>query len=213
MTRLRAVPNEIACDRATDETAPRRAAADDAETTLKNLYDDYYLRLLSYVTRILSDQHHAEDVVQETMLRAWQYADQFTPERGTVWGWLTRVAHNIAIDRIRARRARPAEVDEAAAETSYDHNADHSDDVVDAMFVAGMVNKLVPAHRSVLYAVYFADRTASDAAGSLGIPVGTVKSRLHHALRNLKRAMEHQRTEQVAGNAFLSPLDARPIAS
>ncbi|SDY79963.1 RNA polymerase sigma-70 factor, ECF subfamily [Saccharopolyspora shandongensis] len=213
MTRLRAVSPEIAHDQASDETTPRHACANNAETALKNLYHDHYPRLLSYVTRILSDQHHAEDVVQETMLRAWRHADQFTPERGTVWGWLTRVAHNIAIDRIRARHARPTEVDEATPGTSHDHNADHSDSVIDAMLVAGMINKLVPAHRSVLYAVYFADSTAAGAAGALGIPVGTVKSRLHHALRNLKHELERQRTEPVARKAFPSPLDARPIAS
>ncbi|MEU5844936.1 sigma-70 family RNA polymerase sigma factor [Saccharopolyspora shandongensis] len=214
MTRLRAVSPEILHDQARDETAPRHAAANNAETALKNLYADHYPRLLSYVTRIVSDLHHAEDVVQETMLRAWRHVDQLTPERGSVWGWLTRVAHNIAIDRIRARRARPAEVDEATPGAPHDHNADHSDSVIDAMFVAGMVNKLVPAHRSVLYAVYFADSTASGAAGALGIPVGTVKSRLHHALRNLKHELEHhQRMERVAGTPFSSALDATPIAS
>ncbi|TWG08538.1 RNA polymerase sigma-70 factor (ECF subfamily) [Saccharopolyspora dendranthemae] len=160
------------------------------DTTLKSLYDDYYARLLSYVNRILSDPHLAEDVVQETMLRAWQHADTLTPERGSVWGWLTRVAHNIAIDRIRARRARPTEVDETAGSSSADYDADHADAVVNRVVVATMVSKLVPAHRSVLYEVYFADHTAASAASTLGIPPGTVKSRLHHALRNLKTTMD-----------------------
>lgn len=158
--------------------------------TVKSLYDDHYSRLLSYVNRILSDPHHAEDVVQETMLRAWQHADSLTPERGSVWGWLTRVAHNIAIDRIRARRARPTEVDESASYSAADHDADHADAVVNRVVVATMVSKLAPAHRSVLYEVYFADNTATKAASSLGIPPGTVKSRLHHALRNLKTTTE-----------------------
>ncbi|WP_245775517.1 sigma-70 family RNA polymerase sigma factor [Saccharopolyspora flava] len=157
---------------------------------MKSLYDDYYLRLLAYVNKILSDPHHAEDVVQETMLRAWQHADSLTPERGSVWGWLTRVAHNIAIDRIRARRARPTEVDEAAGSTVGDYDSDHADAVVNRVVVAKMVSRLTPGHRSVLYEVYFADSTATKAARSLGIPPGTVKSRLHHALRNLKTTMD-----------------------
>lgn len=170
------------------------------DTTLKSLYDDHYVRLLSYVNRILSDPHHAEDVVQETMLRAWQHADSLTPERGSVWGWLTRVAHNIAIDRIRARRARPTEVAESAGGSS-DYDADHADAVVNRVVMATMVSKLVPAHRSVLYEVYFADHTATKAASSLGIPPGTVKSRLHHALRNLKTTMEPR-----SPDTFNSPL-------
>ncbi|SDZ07224.1 RNA polymerase sigma-70 factor, ECF subfamily [Saccharopolyspora shandongensis] len=195
MTHVSAVKTEIAFERASNAAPWRHECSNDADTALKGLYDAYYSRLLAYVTRILADQHHAEDVVQETMLRAWCHADPLTPDRGSVWGWLTRVAHNLAIDRIRARRARPVEVEveETVEGATHGRNTDHSDTVINMMFVATMVNKLVPAHRSVLHAVYYADRTASDAASALGVPVGTVKSRLHHALRNLKQTLEHQR--------------------
>ncbi|GAA2346317.1 sigma-70 family RNA polymerase sigma factor [Saccharopolyspora halophila] len=169
---------------------PDSAAEPAAERALRTLYDEHYSRLLSYVNQILSDPHHAEDVVQETMLRAWQHADSLTPERGSIWGWLTRVAHNIAIDRIRARKARPAEVEEHAGASVTAELADHSEAVVTRIAVTSMVNRLNPAHRSVVYEVYYNDCTADRAASALGIPPGTVKSRLHHAMRHLKDSTE-----------------------
>jgi RNA polymerase sigma-70 factor, ECF subfamily len=166
------------------------APCPDRQALLRRLYDDHATALRAYVTRLLADAHQAEDVVQETMLRAWRNADAMVPERGSVGGWLMRVAHNIAVDKIRACKARPEELDESAAvPRSLD---DHATEVVEAVFVARSLARLSPAHREVLRVVYFADRTAVQAAEELGLPVGTVKSRTHHALRRLKVCLEQE---------------------
>jgi RNA polymerase sigma-70 factor, ECF subfamily len=162
----------------------------DGDALLRTLYDDHATALRSYVTRLLTDAHQAEDVVQETMLRAWRNADALVPERGSVGGWLMRVAHNIAVDKIRARKARPEEVEESAAVPR--SLGDHSAQVVEAVFVARSLARLSPAHREVLRVVYFADRTAVQAAEELGLPVGTIKSRTHHALRRLRVCLEQE---------------------
>jgi RNA polymerase sigma-70 factor, ECF subfamily len=169
---------------------PAPAPAPDPQALLQTLYADHARALRAYVTRLLCDPYQAEDVVQETMLRAWRNAEILVPERGSVSGWLMRVAHNIAVDKIRARMARPEEVDEsAAAPPSFD---DHASTVVDSVFVARALARLSPAHREVLHVVYFADHTAVQAAELLDLPVGTVKSRTHHALRRLKICLEEQ---------------------
>ncbi|GAB2800261.1 sigma-70 family RNA polymerase sigma factor [Actinoallomurus bryophytorum] len=166
------------------------APAADPQALLRTLYADHAKALRAYVTRLLSDPYHAEDIVQETMLRAWRNAEILVPERGSVRGWLMRVAHNIAVDKIRARMARPDEVEEsAAAPRSF---GDHSSAVVDSVFLARALAQLSPAHREVLRVIYFADHTAVQAAELLGLPVGTVKSRTHHALRRLKICIEEQ---------------------
>ena len=169
---------------------PAPEPAPDPQELLRTLYAEYAPALRAYVTRLLSDPYQAEDVVQETMLRAWRNAEILVPERGSVNGWLMRVAHNIAVDKIRARKARPDEVEESAA--THRTLDDHASAVVDSVFVARALARLSPAHREVLRVVYFADHTAVQAAEVLGLPVGTVKSRTYHALRRLKVCLEEE---------------------
>ena len=110
-------------------------------------------------------------------------------------GWLCRVAHNIMVDRIRYKRARPAEVDETAAGHNPQVAADHSDDVINSVYVARAVAQLQPDHRAVLFLVYFHNRTCAEAAAMLGVPVGTAKSRLHYALRHIRVVLGQDRAE------------------
>ncbi|MDN3358577.1 sigma-70 family RNA polymerase sigma factor [Actinomadura sp. DC4] len=161
---------------------------DDRRALVNTLYEEHGRRLHAYAVRLLGDSHHAEDVVQEAMLRAWRKADSLAPGRGSVQGWLMRVAHNVAVDRIRARRARPDEVEETTGE--YASAEDHAAAVVESVFVEAALSRLSPAHRQVLRVVYFGDHTAAQAAELLGLPVGTVKSRVYHALRQLRIHVE-----------------------
>ena len=168
----------------------KNPAGQDSNAFLRTLYADHSKVLRAYANHLISDPHQAEDIVQETMLRAWKNADVLVPERGSVGGWLIRVAHNIAIDRIRARRARPEEVDQSAAAPG--RLGDHAAGVVESVFMARALARLRPAHREVLRLVYFDDRTAVQVAETLGLPVGTVKSRTFHALRRLKVHLEEE---------------------
>jgi RNA polymerase sigma-70 factor (ECF subfamily) len=178
------------------------AAVIDRQAVVDELYARHGSALLTYATRLMCDPHHAEDVVQETMLRAWNHADRLTAEYGSVSGWLTRVAHNIAIDKIRARNARPTETPNTDAPAAEAPTAgDHAGDVIDGLYVATALRSLSPAHREVLHHVYFHDRTAAETAHRLGLPVGTVKSRIHHALRRLRDALDEM-TDAELGDAF-----------
>ena len=153
--------------------------------------------LLAYATRLTGgDRHMAEDVVQETWLRAWRHVDRLTEDRGSVRGWLMRVAHNIAIDQHRGRRARPTEVElpEVDAPGTPLIPA-HNDEIETRVVVNAVLDNLSTEHRTTLMEVYFADRTAMSAASVLGVPVGTVKSRVHHALNTLRCALPQRRLE------------------
>lgn len=174
----------------------RAGPALDPQALVSALYAKHGAALLIYVTRIMSDPNLAEDVVQETMLRAWHNAALLTPERGSVAGWLMRVAHNIAVDKIRARKARPDEVEEGAVVPLA--QADHSAQVIDSVHVARNLARLSQAHREVLLLIYFADHTAAQAAKALNLPVGTVKSRTFHALRRLRLYFSEEMTESAA---------------
>ncbi|MGI5229448.1 sigma-70 family RNA polymerase sigma factor [Actinoallomurus sp. CA-142502] len=171
------------------------SAEPDPTRLVRSLYAQYRPALLAYVTQMLSDPYQAEDVVQETMVRAWRNAHLLTPERGSVSAWLKRVAHNVAVDKVRARRARPAEIN--VAEAPMQILNDHSANVVESIHVKRALDRLSPAHRAALQQVYFADRTAEQAAKVLGVPVGTVKSRVYNALKNLRLLLKEELMSEV----------------
>jgi RNA polymerase sigma-70 factor (ECF subfamily) len=121
------------------------------------------------------------------MLRAWRHWAQFSDEKGSVRGWLIRVAHNIAMDKVRMRRSRPTEVAEDSAPEAI--VADHADAVVTALHVRRALAHLSRGHRDVLEQVYLNGFTAREAAVRLGIPEGTAFSRSYYALRILRREL------------------------
>ena len=144
--------------------------------------------LLTYTRRLVgADTTRAEDVVQETFVRAWHRIDRLTPDQGSVIGWLRRVAYNLAIDGHRMRQVRPVEVELASSDVAT--LEDHADDILTAVAVEQLLNDVWPEHRAVLVEIYLNDRSTAQAAATLGIPVGTVKSRLHYALNNLRKTV------------------------
>ncbi|WP_424187004.1 sigma-70 family RNA polymerase sigma factor [Actinokineospora sp. G85] len=156
-----------------------------ASTHLDDIVRAHGPALLAYATRVTGgDRHRAEDVVQETWLRAWRNLARLTDDQGSVRGWLKRVAHNIAVDQHRARAARPAEVE--MPDTDPTTSPERSGEVVDRIFVEDVLRALPTTHRATLAEVYLADRTTAAAAVVLQVPVGTVKSRVHNALRTLR---------------------------
>lgn len=192
--RLRSLPADDVSAGGQD-SCPRDIHARDAETMVTQLYRDNGPFILGYVTSLLGDRHLAEDVVQETMLRAWHHCAGLRADKGSVRGWLVTVAHNIVMDKFRMRRARPVEV---AADSAAEALAeDHAEAVVTALHVRRALARLSPAHRAVLEQVYLNDCTARQAAARLGIPEGTVFSRVYYALRILRQELVVSPPEDV----------------
>jgi RNA polymerase sigma-70 factor (ECF subfamily) len=165
----------------------RRRESNTDEVLVRRLYEEHGGALLAYATRLMGDRALGEDVVQETLIRAWRSPEALTNNRGSVRGYLFTIARNLAIDKYRARAARPAEVAESPATTPVEQ--DHADQVVDSMIVLGAMDRLSHEHRDVLRSLYFQGRTVEETAASLGVPAGTVKSRSYYALRRLREVM------------------------
>jgi RNA polymerase sigma-70 factor, ECF subfamily len=173
------------------------------EHLMRELYAAHAGMLLGYVRRLLGgDTARAEDVVQETLLRAWQHPDALDPQRAggaSVRSWLVTVARHLVIDHERARKARPREVvpvdHGGGGPTDATTLTDDLDRLLLAQAMAQAIDSLSADHRAVLDLLYFADRSVADAAQSLDIPVGTVKSRAYYALRALRAACEERGIE------------------
>lgn len=161
------------------------------EQMIDALYQAFGPRLLHHVRRATGNDHHwAEDVVQETLMRAWRHAGKLNREPGMLWAWLLTVARRIIIDGRRRRRARPEEVEDTGLETV--SVPDESERTIASMVVADALERLSPEHREVIVETYLKDRTINEAAEVLRIPPGTVKSRLYYAIRALRKDLKEK---------------------
>ncbi|MET4921430.1 sigma-70 family RNA polymerase sigma factor [Streptomyces sp. PSRA5] len=152
--------------------------------------------IVHYVSHLLDgDIHAAEDVAQEATIRLWHHPEVHKPGR-SLTPWLRTVARNIVVDRYRRVRARPSEVN-LATELDLEGPQATVSNVLDGhrafeaieseMVVNDMLSCLSPKHRAAVVAVYVQGHNVNEVATMLGIPAGTVKSRCHKAIRQLRQ--------------------------
>ncbi|MCM4083568.1 sigma-70 family RNA polymerase sigma factor [Actinoplanes sp. TRM88002] len=146
--------------------------------------------LLHFLRSLVSSSalHTAEDLVQETMLRAWRNLDAVPVEAESQRRWLFTVARRLAIDAYRKRQSRPMEVSLIDTEPAAS-GGEAAEMVIAKLTLRHAVSDLSPAHRSVLQELYVEGHTLDETATRLGVPVGTVKSRAHYAMRHLRNAL------------------------
>ncbi len=182
--------------RAAQQTAVREPEPAEDDEALRTLYATHAGSLLRYVLRLTrGDRQRAEDVVQETMLRAWRSLGVLDPARGSARGWLCTVARNLVIDQERMRRARPVEVGEEPLVLFPASGPEPDEAFARALLswqLAEALSMLSPDHRAVLLELYYRERTVAEAAEALGIPAGTVKSRAFYAVRALRLVCEER---------------------
>lgn len=157
--------------------------------SVQALHDAYAGPLFVFAVRALGDRTAAEEVVQDTLVRAWQHGDRYDPDRGSVPTWLFTIARNLVIDRTRRRAARPRVVTDLDGVPVADDDA-AIDRALEAWQVAEALRLLSPHHRDAIVQVYYQGCSIADAAQRLDVPQGTVKSRLFYGLRALRLHLE-----------------------
>jgi RNA polymerase sigma-70 factor (ECF subfamily) len=160
------------------------------ERFVRALYEEHGAVLLSYVTTITHDRQAAEDIVQETVLRAWRRAGRLVSDGRPLRPWLMTVARNLAVDW--QRRASTTHEQSSSDALTGIAGADVLDRALDARQLAEALRQLSPDHRDALVELYFRGRSVAEAAAVLGVPPGTIKSRTYYALRALKLILEEQ---------------------
>jgi RNA polymerase sigma-70 factor (ECF subfamily) len=151
------------------------------------MYSAHAGHLLAYAKHLTRDRLAAEDAVQETFLRAWRELPRLMADDRPPRAWLRLVLRHIVIDTARANRLRETRLID---DTLLDQTTDGGyETLLDRELLVGALGTLSSLHREVLVEVYLRDRPPDRVAAGLGVPVGTVRSRLHYALNALRHQL------------------------
>jgi RNA polymerase sigma-70 factor (ECF subfamily) len=172
-----------------------RAVARGSGDAVAELYDRYGATVYGLALRVLGQPDLAEEVVQDVFAQVWRDAGRYDSGRSTVAGWIVMLTRTRAIDRLRARKARPdlsAPVDATAAVPlpSSDNTPETKTLVAeDTRLVRGALARLPDNFRSLIELAYYEGLTHSEIAARTGLPLGTVKTRLRSAMGTLRSAL------------------------
>jgi RNA polymerase sigma-70 factor (ECF subfamily) len=161
----------------------------DDEARLTALYDAHAGPVWRYVVRLTGDRAGADDVVQETLLRAWRTPKILAQDPSTTRAWMITVARRIVIDEARSAKRRH---ERPVAELPETATGDDTDRLFDAILIEEALASLSTEHRAVIVKAYYRGLSIAQTATELGIPDGTVKSRLHYGLRALRLALQER---------------------
>ncbi|ARJ05891.1 RNA polymerase sigma factor [Cnuibacter physcomitrellae] len=162
---------------------------DEQAELMRAVHDAHGAALLRFVTRLTRDPVQAQDVVQEALLRAWRKPAILEQGDEAARAWLFTVARNIVIDDSRsARRAHEF----STSDLPESPTRDHTDAVLDRWLVSDALSSLSREHRTIVVSSYYLGRSVAEIAEKEGIPEGTVRSRMHYALRALRLALQER---------------------
>lgn len=174
---------------ATEEMLVHGLQQKDAQA-LNILYERYSGALFGVISRIISDEHLAEDVLQESFVKIWKNAASYDISKGRLFTWMLNICRNAAIDKMRSKGFKSKK--KTTGEEAIDYQADanlYQDLKPETIGIKDIVSKLKPEWRDVLDLVYFNGYTHQEAADELNLPLGTVKTRVRNAILHLRQAI------------------------
>jgi RNA polymerase sigma-70 factor (ECF subfamily) len=155
---------------------------------IEALYDMYSASLYGVISRIVFDTAIAEDVLQETFVKIWHSFSSYSSEKGRLFTWMVNIARNLAIDKIRSKdfknQNKNQEIENNVTFIDEQRNTAYKPDLVG---VKDLVQTLKPEQKSIIDLIYFKGYTHVEAADELGIPLGTIKTRLRMGIQQLRK--------------------------
>jgi len=152
------------------------------------LYDMYSASLFGVIVRIVNDEALAEDILQDTFVKIWNSFSSYSTEKGRLFTWMVNIARNLAIDKIRSKdfknQTKNQELENNVTFIDEQRNTVYKPELLG---VKDLVEQLKPEQKSILDLVYFNGYTHVEAADELGVPLGTIKTRLRMAIIQLRK--------------------------
>lgn len=151
------------------------------------LYENYSAALFGHILRIVTDKQVAEEVLHDAFLKIWNGIDSYDASRGRLFTWMLNLSRNLAIDKLRSKEIKKEQkTDQVENNVSkIEQNADRTEPT-DLIGVKDLVDGLREEERLVVNMVYFKGYTQAEVSEETEIPLGTVKTRLRMALKNLR---------------------------
>ncbi|HEY2581500.1 MAG TPA: sigma-70 family RNA polymerase sigma factor [Mucilaginibacter sp.] len=158
------------------------------KVAIEALYDRYSSSLYGVISRIIVDTASAEDVLQETFVKIWHSFSGYSAEKGRLFTWMVNIARNLSIDKLRSKdfknQNKNQELENNVTLVDEQMNTAYKPELLD---IKELVETLKPEQKSILELVYFKGYTHVEAADELGIPLGTIKTRLRTAIQQLRK--------------------------
>lgn len=155
------------------------------------LYDNYAGALNGIIIRMVDEAQLAEDILQEAFLKIWNNFQQYDSGKGRLFTWMINITRNLTIDTLRSKgykKQRKISRDENSV-SNY-HDKSYSADKFDSIGLQKQLSNLKPAQKSIIDLAYFSGYTQEEISKEMGIPLGTVKTRMRSAILELRKMLE-----------------------
>jgi len=162
------------------------------QSAFADLYDMLSPRVFGLILRVLIDRAQSEEVLQEVFLELWQSAGRFAPNKGQGRSWVFMIAHRRAVDRVRAAQAsadRDVRIGSRDLDIAHDEVAEQVELKIEGTRVVGAVATLPAIQREAITLAYYGGYSQSEIAALLGVPLGTIKTRMRDGLSRLRTEM------------------------
>lgn len=161
------------------------------EAAYSYLYDHYSAALYGFILQLTSGQELARDILQEVFMKVFQKIDQYDAQKGSLYTWLTQIARNTAIDKLRSKQYQKEQrTTHLDVQTLSNSNAGGSVTTnVDHLGIDKALVGLEESHKKVIDLAYFHGLTQIEIAKEMGLPIGTVKTKVRSALIQLRKIL------------------------
>ena len=160
------------------------------QSAFSYLYDNYAGALNTVICKLISDQHLAEDILQEAFVKIWNNFSSYDATKGRLFTWMLNITRNLTIDTIRSKGYKSqAKIQNSDIAVTTVNNNSNENDKFDALGLREQTMQLKEEQKKVIDLAYFEGFTQEEISKTLGIPLGTVKTRIRSGISVLKKLL------------------------